>query len=98
MSTKGGMIMKIKLALLVAAVLVLASCSASQNPLSENSPVVDADMNGSSVVYDVNYNTMSADWPIYKNVTELTEAANVILLVSCKLNSLKNGKKIYAST
>jgi hypothetical protein len=77
---KGGMIMKIKLALLAAAVLVLASCSASQNPSSENSSVVDADMNGSSVAYEVDYNTMSADWPIYKDVTELTEAANVILL------------------
>ena len=77
---KIGMIMKIKLALLAAAVLVLASCSASQNPSSENSSVVDADMNGSSVAYEVDYNTMSADWPIYKDVTELTEAANVILL------------------
>ena len=72
--------MKIKLALLAAAVLVLASCSASQNPSSENSSVVDVDMNGSSVAYEVDYNTMSADWPIYKDVTELTEAANVILL------------------
>jgi hypothetical protein len=77
---KGGMIMKIKLALLAAAVLVLASCSARQNPSSENSPVVDTDMNSSSVAYEVDYNTMSADWPIYKDVTELTEAANVILL------------------
>ena len=74
------MIMKIKLALLAAAVLVLASCSARQNPSSENSPVVDTDMNSSSVAYEVDYNTMSADWPIYKDVTELTEAANVILL------------------
>ena len=41
---------------------------------------IDADMNGSSVTYEVKYNTMSADWPIYKDVKELVEAANVILL------------------
>lgn len=72
--------MKIKLVLLVVAVLILASCSSGQNPSNENPLVADTDMNGSSVAHEVDYNTMSADWPIYKDVTELTEAADAILL------------------
>lgn len=72
--------MKIKLVLLVVAVLILASCSAGQNPSNKNALVADTGMNGSSLAYEVDYNTMSADWPIYKDVTELTEAADAILL------------------
>lgn len=79
--------MKSKLLIMVlATVLLLAACSntapqdnniTATNEQNEN-PVSAQESNNSSE--EIHYNLISADWPVYKDVKELTNAGNVIVL------------------
>lgn len=79
--------MKSKLLIMVlATVLLLAACSntapqdnniTATNEQNEN-PVSAQESNNSSE--EIHYNLISADWPVYKDVKELTNAGNVIAL------------------
>ncbi len=79
--------MKSKLFIMVlATVLLLTACSdtapqdnniTSASEQNEN-PVSAQESNNSSE--EIHYNLISADWPVYKDVKELTNAGNVIVL------------------
>ena len=72
--------------MVLATVLLLAACSNTTpqdnnitaiNEQNEN-PVSAQESNNSSE--EIHYNLISADWPVYKDVKELTNAGNVIVL------------------
>lgn len=79
--------MKSKLFIMVlATVLLLTACSdtapqdnniTSASEQNEN-PVSAQESNNSSE--EIHYNLISADWPVYKDVKELTNAGNIIVL------------------
>ena len=71
----------------LAAVLLLSACSttapqdnniAATNEQNENPVSIDQESNSSGE--EIHYNLMSADWPVYNDVKELTNAGNVIVL------------------
>lgn len=73
--------MKFKFVLLLL-VIVFTLSACSNKDVTESVTIPETVQNTSSVSdeTDIHYNIMSADWPIYKNAEELTEAGNIVVL------------------